>query len=120
MYPYTVYVTHKLHFSATFSLKMGLTALFTHFKIILLQYFQFSIFNFSKISGSQINFKVRFGSTFCAFTFCVFLFFLFVCLFFLAIVVNFSSIYNAHFSNINGSRALFTRPTNCTFQQLFH
>ena len=27
--------THKFHFSATFSLKMGLTALFTHLKIIL-------------------------------------------------------------------------------------
>ena len=34
--------THKFHFSATFSLKMGLTALFTHLKIILLQRFQFS------------------------------------------------------------------------------
>ena len=32
----TVHGTHKLHFSATFSLKMGLTALFTHLKIILL------------------------------------------------------------------------------------
>ena len=33
----------KLHFSATFSLKMSLTVLFTHLKIILLQYFQFSV-----------------------------------------------------------------------------
>ena len=32
--------THKFHFSATFSLKMGPTALFTHLKIILLQWFQ--------------------------------------------------------------------------------
>ena len=31
--------THKFHFSATFSLKMGHTALFTHLKIILLQCF---------------------------------------------------------------------------------
>ena len=38
----TVHETHKLHFSATFSLKMGLMILFTHLKIILLQYFQFS------------------------------------------------------------------------------
>ena len=30
---------------ANFSLKLGLTALFTHLKIILLQYFQFSVFN---------------------------------------------------------------------------
>ena len=37
--------THKFHFSATFSLKMGHTVLFTHLKIILLQYF--SVFNFS-------------------------------------------------------------------------
>ena len=35
--------THKFHFSATFSLKMGPTSLFTHLKIILLQCFQFSI-----------------------------------------------------------------------------
>ena len=34
--------THKFH--STFSLKMGLTVLFTHLKVILLQYF--SIFNF--------------------------------------------------------------------------
>ena len=38
--------THKLHFSATFSLKMGLTAFFIHLKIILLQCFQFTFFNF--------------------------------------------------------------------------
>ena len=32
----TVHGTHKFHFSAIFSLKMGPTALFTHLKIILL------------------------------------------------------------------------------------
>ena len=32
-------------FLAKFSLKIGLTALFTHLKIILLQYFQFSTIN---------------------------------------------------------------------------
>ena len=37
--------THKFHFSATFSLKIGTTVLFTHLKIILLQYF--SVFSFS-------------------------------------------------------------------------
>ena len=47
--------THKFHFSATFSLKMGPTALFTHLKIILLQCFQFSVFNFSKISSIQTD-----------------------------------------------------------------
>ena len=32
--------SHKFHFLATFSLKMGHTILFTHLKIILLQWFQ--------------------------------------------------------------------------------
>ena len=35
--------THKFHFLATFSLKMGPTILFTYLKIILLQRFQFSV-----------------------------------------------------------------------------
>ena len=48
---YIIYEPHKLHFLSIFSLKMGLTLLFTHLKIILLQYFQFSVFNFSKISS---------------------------------------------------------------------
>ena len=47
--------THKSHLSTTFSLKMNLTVLFTHLKIILLQCFQFSVFNFSKISSIQID-----------------------------------------------------------------
>ena len=47
--------THKFHFSAIFSLKMGPTVLFTHLKIILLQYFQFSVFSFSKISSIQTD-----------------------------------------------------------------
>ena len=34
--PWTVHVTYKLHFSVTFSLKMGPTVLFTYLKIILL------------------------------------------------------------------------------------
>ena len=41
--PCTVHGTHKSQFSATFSLKMGLTILFTYLKIILLQCFQFSV-----------------------------------------------------------------------------
>ena len=45
--------THKFHFLSNFLLKMGLIVLFTHLKIILLQYFQFSIFSFSKISSIQ-------------------------------------------------------------------
>ena len=47
--------THKFHFSVTFSLKMGPTTLFTHLKIILLQYFQFSVLSFSKISSIQTD-----------------------------------------------------------------
>ena len=43
VHPCTVHGSQKLHFSATFSLKMGPTALFTHLKIILLQCFQFSV-----------------------------------------------------------------------------
>ena len=53
--PCTVHRTHKFHFSATFSSKMGPTVLFTYFKIILLQYFQFSVFSFSKISSIQTD-----------------------------------------------------------------
>ena len=47
--------THKFHFLSIFSLKMGPTVLFTHLKIILLQYFQFSVFSFNKISSIQTH-----------------------------------------------------------------
>ena len=47
--------THKFHFSATFSLKMGLTVLFTHLKNILLQYFQFQFSVSAKISSIQTD-----------------------------------------------------------------
>ena len=40
VHPCTVHESYKLHFLVTFSLKIGLTALFTHLKIILLN-FQF-------------------------------------------------------------------------------
>ena len=53
---------HKFYFLATFSLKIGLTILFAHLKIILLQYFQFSVFNFSKINSIQTEPK---SYTFC-------------------------------------------------------
>ena len=45
VHPYTVHRSHQLHFSATFSLKMDPTILFTHLKIISLQcfWFQFSV-----------------------------------------------------------------------------
>ena len=47
--------TNKFHFLSIFSLKMGPTILFTHLKIILLQCFQFSVFNFNKISSIQTH-----------------------------------------------------------------
>ena len=47
--------THKFHFSTTFLLKIGHMILFTYFKIILLQCFQFSVFNFNKISSIQTD-----------------------------------------------------------------
>ena len=46
--------THKFHFSETFSLKMGPAILFTHLKIILLQYFSVSIFNFQLYSNGPL------------------------------------------------------------------
>ena len=48
----TVHGTHH-HFIQKKILKIGLTALFTHLKIILLRYFQFSVF--SKISCIQMD-----------------------------------------------------------------
>ena len=57
--PCTVYETHKLFYSATFFLlKMGLIALFTYLKIILLQCFQFSFF--SKINYIQTDPKPKY------------------------------------------------------------
>ena len=45
VFSWIIHGSYKLHFSAIFSLKMSFTVLFTHLKIILLQYF--SVFNFS-------------------------------------------------------------------------
>ena len=50
-----VYETHKSLYSATFSLKMGLTVLFTHLKIILLQCFSIFNFQFSAVSKQTLN-----------------------------------------------------------------
>ena len=49
--PCTIHRTHKPLFSTKFSLKISHAVLFTYLKIILLLYFQLSIF--SKISGIQ-------------------------------------------------------------------
>ena len=49
--------THKLYFSVTFSLKMGLITLFTHLKIISLQCFQFQFSVSAKISSIQTDSK---------------------------------------------------------------
>ena len=48
-------LTHKFHFSATFSLKMGPTVLFTHLKIILLQYFSIFSFSFQLYPNEPLN-----------------------------------------------------------------
>ena len=53
--PCTVYMTYKHLFSTKFLLKMGLTALFTHLKIILLQYFLFSVFNNKQYSNKFLE-----------------------------------------------------------------
>ena len=47
--------THKFHFSATFSLKMSPTILFTHLKIILLQCF--SVFGFQLYPNGPLTEK---------------------------------------------------------------
>ena len=47
--------THKFHFSVIFLLKMGHTTLFTHLKIILLQYFQFQFSVSAKINSIQTD-----------------------------------------------------------------
>ena len=60
--PCTVYGTHKPLSSTKFSLKMSHAVLFTYLKIILLPYFQFSIF--SKINGIQTVFKNYFVTIF--------------------------------------------------------
>ena len=46
---------YKLYFSATFSLRMSPTALFTHLKIISLQCFQFQFSVSAKISSIQTH-----------------------------------------------------------------
>ena len=46
----TVHEIHKYHIQQLFFVKLGLIVLFTHLKIILLQYFQFSV-----ISGIKID-----------------------------------------------------------------
>ena len=48
--------THKFHFSTTFSLKMGLTILFTYLKIILLQCFSVSVFSFQLYPNGPLVF----------------------------------------------------------------
>ena len=67
--PCTIHKTYKPHFSAIFSLKMGLMALFTYLKFILLQYFQFSIFN--KINNIQTD--LQFSLSLLSISFCFFI-----------------------------------------------
>ena len=59
VHPCTVQGSHKLHFSATFSLKMGPTVLFIHLKIISLQCFQFQFSVSAKINSIQTDPKSK-------------------------------------------------------------
>ena len=52
--------THKFNFLTTFSLKMSLTVLFTHLKIILLQYFQFLVFSYIETDPMYSNYVLRY------------------------------------------------------------
>ena len=51
----TVHGTHKYFFLAKTTLKLGLTALFTHLKIILLHYFQFSTISDIQTYAQKLN-----------------------------------------------------------------
>ena len=51
----TIYETRKYFFLAKTTLKLGLTVLFTHLKIILLQYFQFSTISDIQIDPQKHN-----------------------------------------------------------------
>ena len=42
------------------NIKMSPTVLFTHLKIILLQYFQFSVFSFSNIKKGKIYWRIKY------------------------------------------------------------
>ena len=55
MHGCTVHGFHKFHFSVTFSLKWGPTALFIHLKNISLQCFQFQFSVSTKISSIQTD-----------------------------------------------------------------
>ena len=63
----TLCIVHTLFMEPTSTLfrkkklKMGLTTLFTHLKIILLQYFQFSVFSKNKLHPNRPFQKFRGG-----------------------------------------------------------
>ena len=42
------------------NIKMGFTVLFTHLKIIFLQYFPFSVFSFSNIKKGKIYWRIKY------------------------------------------------------------
>ena len=50
---------HKFYFSATFSLKMGLTVLFTHFTVFFSFQFQFSAFGCIQTNPKIIKLKMQ-------------------------------------------------------------
>ena len=106
---YTMYClwTHKFHFSTTFSLKMSPTVLFTHLKIILLQYFLFSFFNCIQTDPNKCL-----ESTFARLHFPLSAFF--TSSFFSQLQVV-DQVFRKQCIYV-----LFIGPTNFTFQSLFH
>ena len=92
--------TYEFHFSVTFLLKIGPTVLFTHLKIILLQYFPvFSFsFQFSVVSKRTLSVFVLCNEVSSVVVSCLFKLF---------------SSHQCTLCTVYG-------PTNFTFQQLFH
>ena len=108
--------THKFHFSATFSLKMSPTVLFTHLKIILLQCFL--VFSFQLYPNGSICLDWAETQRIC-----VWRFFFFTRLWDLRLLFMHSSSKVWLFSLFLANQCTpYTvhGPTNFTFQQLFH
>ena len=108
--------SHKLQFSATFLLKIDLTVLFTHLKIILLQFFQFQFLILAKISSIQIH------SYLPAFPFLSLFFFFFTRIFPWATTIHvlFINSSSNFWSSLSVHSYTVYRPINFTFQQFFH
>ena len=91
-------------------------ALFTHLKIILLQFFQFSV-----ISDIQTDHQYTFGQELFSYVWCFAFSFLFFLIFFIYTCFSFQETnYTVHALFTNGSctiYTLFTRPTTTLFKK---